>query len=45
MSQEQKNPKPEHKQQQRINEEKGLRPASNPPKMPKVKPPKSDKGS
>ncbi|MGR6830852.1 hypothetical protein [Aliivibrio wodanis] len=29
----------------RVNDEKGLRPAMNPPKMPFVKPPKAEKSS
>jgi hypothetical protein len=29
----------------RINEEKGLKPAQNPPPMPQVKPPKAEKKS
>jgi hypothetical protein len=39
------NDKHQNKQQPiRINEEKGLQPAKNPPKMPTVKPPKAEKG-
>ena len=29
----------------RVNDEKGLQPAKNPPTMPGVKPPKAEKGS
>jgi hypothetical protein len=40
------NNKHQNKQQPiRFNDEKGLQPAKNPPKMPQVKPPKAEQGS
>lgn len=39
------NNKQQNKQPIRVNDEKGLQPARNPPKMPTVKPPKAEKGS
>lgn len=45
MSQNNKQP-PSHKPTpQPLTEEKGLQPAKNPPPMPQVKPPKTEKGS
>ena len=44
MSSNQKKYSSENQPSQTLAEEKGLKPATNPPKMPAVKPPKSEKG-
>lgn len=45
MSSDQKTPSSGNQHPQPLVEEKGLKPAMNPPKMPEVKPPKSEKDS
>ncbi|MBB3061769.1 hypothetical protein [Microbulbifer rhizosphaerae] len=40
-----KKPSSETPRPQPLAEERGLQPAKNPPQMPQVKPPKSEKGS
>lgn len=43
MSQDKKPTPSEHHRPQPLTEERGLQPAKNPPPMPQVKPPKSEK--
>lgn len=45
MSSNQKTPSSGGQRPQPLVEEKGLKPATNPPRMPEVKPPKSEKDS
>lgn len=45
MSSDQKKPSSGSQRPQPLVEERGLKPATNPPKMPEVKPPKSEKDS